>query len=414
MPSGCPCWLGPSRARPPVSEAESGLDDQLALVLLCCHPALAPESQVALTLRAVAGLSPDEIARAFLMETRALQQRLVRAKRKIALAGIPFRLPLPEQLPARITAALAVAYLVFNEGYAATTGDRLLRIDLAEEGIRLARLLARLVPEDPEALGLLALLQLHHARRHARVDAAGELVPLEEQDRSRWDSAAIADGLGVLERALRLRHPGPYQLQATIAAQHALARRAEDTPWLQIAALYSELLRVQPSPMVELNRAVAVGMAYGSDAGLTLLERLERSGELSGHHLLPATRADLLRRAGQVTAAVDAYRLALSLAANGAERRYLQRRIAELTAARSNGQRVSPPQPTVEAKRMNRTTQAHRAPIPAARAAVFQNCGAMHARSLARRAQPGYTRRPRLTHAMPAHAPNSLPGRSRS
>ena len=307
-------------------------DDQLTLILMCCHPALGVDAQVALTLRAVAGLAPAEIARAFLVPERTLQQRLVRAKRKIAIAAIPFRLPPDDQLPDRVGAVCAVVYLIFNEGYDATRGDRLLRVDLAAEAIRLGRLLGELVPDDPEVAGLLALLVLHHARAAARVDPHGDLVPLEDQDRGRWDPAMIGEGLGLLDRALRRRRPGPYQLQAAIAAQHALAARAADTDWLQIAALYAELLRLRPSPTYELNRAVAVAMAYGPDAGLGLLDRLEATGALAGYHLLPATRADLERRAGRPTLAATAYRQALELATNQVERRYLRRRLDQVTA----------------------------------------------------------------------------------
>jgi RNA polymerase sigma-70 factor (ECF subfamily) len=306
-------------------------DDQLTLILMCCHPALGVDAQVALTLRAVAGLAPAEIARAFLVPERTLQQRLVRAKRKIAMAAIPFRLPPDDQLPDRVGAVCAVVYLIFNEGYGATRGDRLLRVDLAAEAIRLGRLLGELVPDDPEVGGLLALLVLHHARADARVDPHGDLVPLEEQDRGRWDAAMIGEGLSLLDRALRRQRPGPYQLQAAIAAQHAVAARADDTDWLQIAALYAELLRLRPSPVYELNRAVAVAMAYGPDAGLALLDRLETTGALAGYHLLPATRADLERRAGRPTLAATAYRQALELATNQAERRYLRRRLDQMT-----------------------------------------------------------------------------------
>jgi RNA polymerase sigma-70 factor (ECF subfamily) len=306
-------------------------DDQLTLMLMCCHPALGVDAQVALTLRVVAGLAPPEIARAFLVPERTLQQRLVRAKRKIAIAGIPFRLPPDDQLPDRVGAVCAVVYLIFNEGYGATRGDRLLRVDLAAEAIRLGRLLGELAPDDPEVGGLLALLLLHHARAGARVDPHGDLVPLEEQDRGRWDAAMLGEGLGLLDRALRRGHPGPYQLQAAIAAQHALAARAADTDWRQIAALYAELLRLRPSPTYELNQAVAVAMAYGPDAGLALLDRLETTGALAGYHLLPATRADLERRAGRPALAATAYRQALELATNQVERRYLRRRLDQVT-----------------------------------------------------------------------------------
>ena len=315
----------------PDEPGEGVEDDRLRLIFTCCHPALSREAQVALTLRTLAGLTTAEIARAFLVPESTMAQRLVRAKHKIRNAGIPYRVPPDYQLPERTEAVLAVLYLLFNEGYSATTGAELVRVGLCAEAIRLARTLAGLMPDEPEAIGLLALLQLTDARRAARLDDAGDLVPLEDQDRSRWAADSIAEGLERLDAALRHGRPGPYQVQAAIAACHAAAPDASATDWVEIAALYQELVRMVPTPVVELNRAVAVGMADGPEAGLRLVDGLERSGALAGYHLLPATRADLLRRLGRRSEAVVAYRVALDLAATNAERRYLARRIAEST-----------------------------------------------------------------------------------
>jgi RNA polymerase sigma-70 factor, ECF subfamily len=309
---------------------ESGIhDDRLRLIFTCCHPALPLEARVALTLRTLAGLTTAEIARAFLVSEPTMAKRLVRAKGKIRNAAIPYRVPPAHLLPERTGGVLAVLYLLFNEGYAATSGADLVREHLSAEAIHLARTLAQLMPDEPEALGLLALMLLHDARRAARVDGAGDLVTLEEQDRARWNRDKIREGEDILDAALRLGKVGPYQLQAAIAACHATAADAADTDWAEIAALYGQLVSLVPSPVVKLNRAVAVGMADGPAAGLALVEEIEAVGELAGSHLLPATRADLLRRLGRQTEAAVAYREALELAATEAERRYLARRLEE-------------------------------------------------------------------------------------
>jgi RNA polymerase sigma-70 factor (ECF subfamily) len=311
-------------------------DDRLRLMFTCCHPALPPESRVALTLRTLAGLTTAEIARAFLVEEPAMAQRLVRAKRKIRNAGIPYRVPPAHLLPERTSAVLHVLYLMFNEGYSASGGDDLTRPSLTGEAIRLARVLVDLMPDEPEAGGLLALLLLQDSRRAARVDAAGDVVRLEDQDRTRWDAARIAEGVRVLDTALRRRHPGPYQVQAAIAACHATAARAGDTDWAQIAGLYAELGKLAPSPVVELNRAVAVAMADGPAAGLAVADAPELAAALAGYHLLPATRADFLRRLGRTAEARVAYRAALELAPTPAERRFLRARLVELGDATSD------------------------------------------------------------------------------
>jgi RNA polymerase sigma-70 factor (ECF subfamily) len=311
---------------------ESGIpDDLLRLIFTCCHPALTMEARVALTLRTITGLTSAEIARAFLVPEPTMAKRLVRAKQKIHNARIPYRVPPAHLLPERTGSVLSVLYLLFSEGYAATAGADLVRQSLSAEAIRLGRTLVELMPDEPEAVGLLALMLLHDARREARLDDAGELVPMEEQDRTRWDVERIAEGVALLEGALRRGDPGPYQVQAAIAACHDTAATAEDTDWAQIALLYGQLLVFTPSPVVELNRAVAVAMADGPEAGLALVDALARGGALDGYHLLPATRAGLLRRLDRDDEAVAAYREALELAATDVERRYLLRRLAELT-----------------------------------------------------------------------------------
>jgi RNA polymerase sigma-70 factor (ECF subfamily) len=309
---------------------DSGIeDDRLRLMFTCCHPALALEAQVALTLRTLAGLTTDEIARAFLVPEATMAKRLVRAKGKIRNAGIPYRVPPAHQLPERTVAVLAVLYLLFNEGYRATAGADLMRRSLCTEAIRLAHTLVELMPDEPEARGLLALMLLHDARRNARADEHGDLVLLEDQDRSRWDASEIAAGVEELETALRRSRAGPYQVQAAIAACHVTAARAEATDWSEIALLYGRLFAMMPTPVVALNRAVAVAMADGPAAGLALVDALDASGALDGYHLLAATRADFLRRLGRHEDARDAYRSALDLVTSESERRYLTRRLAE-------------------------------------------------------------------------------------
>jgi RNA polymerase sigma-70 factor (ECF subfamily) len=318
---------------PEPDDDDSGVpDDRLRLMFTCCHPALARESQVALTLRTLAGLTTAQIARAFLVGEQTMSKRLVRAKQKIKHAGIPYRVPPAHLLPERKPAVLAVLYLLFNEGYSATAGADLVRYSLSAEAIRLARALAQLMPDEPEAVGLLALMLLHDARRASRLDDIGDLVTLEDQDRSRWDVGEIAEGTALLDGALRRGQPGPYQVQAAIAACHATAADAADTDWAQIAALYGLLARLTSSPVVALNRAVAVGMADGPAAGLQLVDDLKAAGSLAEYHLLPATRADLLRRLGRAAEAAESYHEALQLATTDTESRYLSRRITEITA----------------------------------------------------------------------------------
>ncbi len=314
---------------------ESGIaDDRLRLIFTCCHPALPLEARVALTLRTLAGLSTAEIARAFLVPEPTMAKRLVRAKHKIRDAGIPYRVPPAHLLPERTAGVLAVLYLLFNEGYAASSGADLVRRRLCAEAIRLARVLGQLMPGEPETTGVLALMLFHDARRDARVGPGGELITLEDQDRTRWNRPQIEEADAILQAALRRGPAGPYLIQAAIAACHATAPEAAATDWAQIAWLYGRLAGLTPSPVIELNRAVAVAMADGPAAGLELVAGLEASGDLAGYYLLPATRADLLRRLGDRPGAAASYRQALDLATTEPERRYLAGRLAEAEGTR--------------------------------------------------------------------------------
>lgn len=305
-------------------------DDRLRLIFTCCHPSLAAEAQIALTLREVCDLTTEEIARAFLTSPATLAQRIVRAKRKIQTAGIPYEVPGPTELPGRLDSVLQVIYLVFNEGYSASAGEEALRTDLAIEAIRLGQLLAELLP-DPEVLGLLALMLLHQSRREARTDAAGDLILLEDQDRRLWQRELIAEGCGLVRRALSSGRAGPYSVQAAIAALHAEAPSSAETDWVEIIGLYDLLYTLAPSPVVALNRAVAVAMRDGPAAGLTLMDTLAAAGELDQYYLLHAARADLLRRLERHEEATTAYQCALALTEQAPERRFLQKRLGEVS-----------------------------------------------------------------------------------
>ena len=312
-------------------DAEGIEDDRLRLIFTCCHPALAPDAQVALTLREVCGLATEEIAQAFLSSAPTLAQRIVRAKAKIRDARIPYQVPAPDELPERLESTLRVIYLVFNEGYSASSGASLTRLDLSAEAIRLGRLLVDLLPE-PEAIGLLALMLLQESRRTARASPDGELILLADQDRSLWNRQQIGEGVALVERALASGRIGPYSVQAAIAAVHAEAKSAAATDWAEIVLLYDALLRLEPSPVIELNRAVAVAMRDGPAAGLALVEAIQARGDLTGYHLAHAARADLCRRLGRTAEARASYERALELAKQAPERRFLQRRLAELPA----------------------------------------------------------------------------------
>ncbi|MDO8434053.1 MAG: RNA polymerase sigma factor [Candidatus Binatus sp.] len=305
-------------------------DERLRLIFTCCHPALADDAKVALSLHTLCGLKTEEIAHAFLTAPTTMAQRLVRAKRKIRAANIPYEVPSPELLAERLQSVMAVVYLVFNEGYTASSGDRLMRTDLSAEAIRLARVLVELMPTESEPRGLLAMMLLHDSRRDTRVDEHGEMVLLEHQDRSRWDRAQIAEGLALAERALQIENAGPYAIQAAIVAEHSRAADAETTDWKRIAELYARLHRLQPSPVIELNRAVAIAMAEGADVGLALIDSIANRGDLHDYHLMWAARADLLRRLGRFSEAAESYTMALGRVGSAPERQFLRRQLDEV------------------------------------------------------------------------------------
>jgi RNA polymerase sigma-70 factor, ECF subfamily len=314
-------------------DTDSFPDERLRLIFTCCHPAINRAAQVALSLRTLCGLTTEEIARAFITPAATMAQRIVRAQRKIRTAGIPYEVPPNEALPERLESVMAVIYLVFNEGYRASSGDAVVRNDLCAEAIRLARILVMLMPHESEARGLLALMLLHDSRRETRADANGDLILLEDQDRARWDHRQIVEGLTLVKETMSMGTPGPYAIQAAIAAEHARARRSEDTDWASIAGLYAMLMEMQPTAIIALNHAVAIAMAYGPAHGLGLIAELEASGELDDYYLMWSAKAELLRRMSDFDAAASSYRRALAAVSNSADRRFLERRLAEVESA---------------------------------------------------------------------------------